>query len=98
MKYVWHWEWSMEDFDREQELSDKFAKALQEDPSKFPKMLTNTLYTCRGKGFRLIDADNEEQLANLVAFWWPTEDWWLEAVIDGQGGAMQKAVTRFPLK
>ncbi len=98
MKYVWHWEWSMENFDREQEIADKFAKALQEDPSQFPRMLTNTLYTGRGKGFRLIEADNEQQLANLVAFWWPTEDWWLEAVIDGQGGAMQKAVTRFPLK
>ena len=98
MKYIWHWEWSMEDFDREQELSDKFEKLREKDPKLFPKMLTNTLYTGRCRGFRVIEADNEQQLANLVAFWWPTEDWGFEAVIDGQGGAMQKAVTMFSLK
>jgi hypothetical protein len=98
MKYIWHWEWSMEDFEKEQELSDKFDKALQEDPKQFPKMLTGTLFTGRCKGFRVIEAENDQQLANLVTFWWPTEDWWLEGVIDSQGGAMQKAVTKFPIR
>ncbi len=98
MKYVWHWDWSIEDFDREMELSQKFEKAMKEDPKQFPKMLTNTMFTDRGKGFRIIEAENEQQIANLIVFWWPTEDWWLEVVLESQGEAFQKAMKKFPLK
>ena len=38
------------------------SMAIAEDPKQFPKMLTNTCFIERGKGFRLIEADNEEQL------------------------------------
>ena len=82
MKYIWHWEWKMEDFDKENEIGERFSKALKETPEKFPKMLTNTCFTSRCKGFRLIEADNEEQLKNLIAIWWPTENWKLEAYLD----------------
>ena len=73
MKYLWSWEWKMDNFDKEQELSAKFSKAMKENPKQFPKMLTNTCFTGRCKGFRVIEADSEEQLANLIALWWPTE-------------------------
>lgn len=82
MKYIWHWEWKMEDREKENEIGERFRKALEENPEKFPKMLTNTCFTGRCKGFRLIEADNEEQLKNLIAIWWPTEDWKLEAYLD----------------
>jgi hypothetical protein len=95
-KYIWHWEWSMEDFDKEQELSAKWEKAMKEDPKQFPKMLTNTLFTGRCKGFRVIEAENEQQLANMIMFWWPTEDWWLEVALESQGEAMAKAMKKFP--
>jgi hypothetical protein len=95
-KYIWHWEWSMEDFDKEQELSAKWEKAMKEDPKQFPKMLTNTLFTGRCKGFRVIEAENEQQLANMITFWWPTEDWWLEVALESQGEAMAKAMKKFP--
>jgi hypothetical protein len=61
-------------------------------------MLTGTLFTGRCKEFRVIEAENEQQLANMITFWWPTEDWWLEVVIESQGGAMQKAVIKFPIR
>ncbi len=55
----------MEDREKEGEIGERFSKALKETPEKFPKMLTNTCFTGRCKGFRLIEADNEEQLKNL---------------------------------
>ena len=45
-------------------------------------MLTSTCFTGRCKGFRLIEAETEEQLKNLVALWWPTENWKLEAYLE----------------
>ena len=83
MKYIWFWEWDWEDMDKENELGVKFSKVLEENPDQFPKMLTNTCFTGRGKGFRLIEADNEEQLANLVFFWSPTEKWKLVPYHEG---------------
>jgi hypothetical protein len=37
MKYFSSGEWKMEDFDREQELSNKFDKAMKENPKTIPK-------------------------------------------------------------
>ena len=90
MKYIWHWEWKPEDREKERELGEKFQKAMKENPDQFPKMLTNTCFTGRCKGFRLIEADNEEQLMNLVALWWPTENWRLEAYLEA-GETFSKA-------
>jgi hypothetical protein len=82
MKYIWHWEWKMDDREKENEIGERFTKALKETPEKFPKMLTKTCFTGRCTGFRLIEADNEEQLKNLIAIWWPTENWKLEAYLE----------------
>jgi hypothetical protein len=82
MKYIWNWEWKWEDRDKGLELDPKFSKAMEENPDQFPKMLTNTCFTGRGKGFRLIEADNDEQLANLVFFWSATEKWKLEPYLE----------------
>jgi hypothetical protein len=95
MKYLWSWEWKMEDFDKEQELSAKFDKAMKENPKQFPKMLTNTCFTGRCKGFRVIEADSEEQLANLIALWWPTEDWKLEVILESQSPVFTKAFQKW---
>ena len=78
MKYVWHWEWKWEELEKENKVGEKVQKAMEENPDQFPKMLTNTCFTGRGKGFRLIEAENEEQLMNLVFAWSPTEKWRLE--------------------
>ncbi|GAG75107.1 unnamed protein product, partial [marine sediment metagenome] len=45
MKFLWHWEWKMEDFEKEQEMGKKFLKAMEENPDQFPKMLTGTCFT-----------------------------------------------------
>ena len=74
MKFVWYWEWNYKDREKETELATKFAKALEKNPEAFPKM-GKSCHTDRGKGFRLIEAENEEQLRNLVGFWYPTENW-----------------------
>ena len=42
-----------------------------------------------------IEAENEEQLANLIMLWWLTEDWKLEVILEGQSEAMQKASARW---
>jgi hypothetical protein len=58
-------------------------------------MLTNTCFTGRCKGFRVIEADSEEQLANLIALWWPTEDWKLEVILESQSPVFQKAFQKW---
>ena len=94
MKYVWYWKWKLEDMDKENEIGAKFAEELEKNPEKFPKMLTNTCFTGRCEGFRLIEADNEEQLKNLIAIWWPTEDWKLKAYLD-MDETFQKAFQKY---
>jgi hypothetical protein len=74
IKFVWHWEWNPDELELEVEMDEKFLKALKKYPDEFPK-LGKSCMTERGKGFRIIEAENEEQLINLVAFWWPTENW-----------------------
>jgi len=95
MKFLWTWSWKWEDYKKENELSDKFDKAMKENPKQFPKMLTKTCFTGRGSGFRIIEAENEDQLANLVTLWWSTEEWKLEVILESQGEAMQKAWTKW---
>ncbi len=97
VKYIWHWQWKLEDYEKEMKLSEKWEKAVKEDPRQFPRMLTNTLFTGRGEGIRVIEAENEQQLANMVVFWWPTEDWWLEVALESQGEVFQKAMKKFPM-
>lgn len=82
MKYIWHWEWKQEDFNKENELGDKFREALTKNPEDFPKMLTGTCFTGRCKGFRIIEAENEAQLIHLAALWWPTENWRFEVFLE----------------
>jgi hypothetical protein len=39
--------------DKENELSAKFRKAMEENPDQFPKMLTNVCFTGRGKRLQI---------------------------------------------
>jgi len=87
----------MEDWDKEQELAQKMQKEIAENPKLFPKMLTPTCFTGRCKGFRIIEAENEEQLMNLILFWWPTEDWKLEPFLEANEN-FQKAWQKWPPK
>ena len=82
MKFIWHWEWITEDIEKMREISKKVQKAMKDHPEKFPK-LSEPNFTGRGKGFRIIEADNEEQLVNLLAIWHPTEKWNLVPCLDG---------------
>lgn len=75
----------MKERDLEMELSRKFQKALEEHPEKFPK-LGPTCFTGRTKGFRLIEAENEEQLMNLVTYWAETETWKLTPYFEARAG------------
>jgi hypothetical protein len=94
MKYIWKWKWKVEDREKESEIGARFAEELKKNPKKFPKMLTKTCFTGRAEGFRLIEADNEEQLKNLIAIWWPTEDWKLIAYLDNDE-TMQNAFQKY---
>tara|TARA_B100000315_G_C14013183_1_gene335449 strand:+ start:144 stop:446 length:303 start_codon:yes stop_codon:yes gene_type:complete len=82
MKFIWKWKWNFEDREKETELYEKIAKGMEENPDDWPKMLTPTCFTGRGKGFRLIEADNEEQLMRLVTAWAPTESYSLEPYLE----------------
>ena len=92
VKYIWHWEFNWEELDKGDEVAEKVYKAMRENPDQFPKMLTNTCFTGRAKGFRLIEAENEEQLMNLVLAFSPTENWKLEPYLEF-GDTMARAQT-----
>ena len=82
MKFIWYWQWKWEDYDKEMKMSEVMSTAIAENPKQFPKMLTNTCFTERGKGFRLIEADNEEQLMNLAFLWQSAENWKFEPYLE----------------
>ena len=82
MKYVWYWEFDPDDIESVLERSEKFEKLLKENPKVFPK-LSEPILTGRGQGFRLIEVENEEQLMNITAFWWPFEHWELVPYFNG---------------
>jgi len=82
VKYIWYWEFNWEELDKVNEVEEKVHKDMKENPDQYPKMLTNTCFTGRAKGFRLIEAENEEQLMNLVLAFSPTEKWKLEPYLE----------------
>jgi hypothetical protein len=82
VKFIWHWEFKWEELVKGYDVAEKVYKAMRENPDQFPKMLTNTCFTGREKGFRLIEAENEEQLMNLVLAFSPTEKWKLEPYLE----------------
>ena len=84
----------MDDMEQENMIGARFQEELDKNPDKFPRMLTKTCFTGRCKGFRLIEADTDEQLKNLVAIWWPTENWRLEAYLENDE-EMQHAFQEF---
>lgn len=84
----------MDDMEQENMIGARFQEELDRKPEKFPKMLTKTCFTGRCKGFRLIEAETDEQLKNLVAIWWPTENWRLEAYLENDE-EMQQAFQEF---
>jgi hypothetical protein len=71
-----------EDLEKADDVAEKVFKDMRENPDQYPKMLTNTCFTGRGKAFRLIEAENEEQLMNLVLAFSPTEEWKLEPYLE----------------
>jgi hypothetical protein len=97
MKYIWHWKWIGDPFDKEGEynkISAKWEKALKEHPNDFPK-LSPGMHTGRGVGMRLVEG-SEEQLANLVAIWAPVEEWSLEVYFEAlETSAFGKAWRRW---
>ena len=97
MKCIWHWKWIDSPYEKDgayNKVSEKFQKALEENPEDFPKM-SHGIHTGRGVGFRLVEG-TEEQLANLVAIWAPVEEWRLEVYFEAkEDSPMGKAWRRW---
>ena len=81
MKFIWNWELRPEDIDKVLEKSEKLASEIKKFPEKYPK-LSPSYFTGRCKGFRLIEADNEEQLMNLLMYFYPEETWNLMLIFE----------------
>ena len=82
MKFIWYWEFNPDEIEKVLEQSERFEKLVKEHPEEFPK-LSEPILTGRGQGFRIIEAENEEQLMNITAFWWPFENWELVPYFNG---------------
>lgn len=83
LKYIWTYEFDPKDADLVSEKNRDLDIAIRKNPRKYPKLLpANMTGLC--KGFRIIEADNENQLINLVMFFFPLEKWELIPIMGGK--------------
>ena len=82
MKFIWTFEFDPE---RSEEVSKKNREVdelLKKDPDKFPKLHPSYMLGL-GRGFRIIEAEDEEQVIRLVMHFYPLENWSLEPIFEG---------------
>jgi len=83
LKYIWTYEFDPKDAELVSEKNRDLDAAIEKFPSKYPKLFpANMTGLC--KGFRIIEADNENQLINLVMFFFPLEKWELTPIMVGK--------------
>lgn len=82
MKFIWFYEFNPEDAEKVNAKNKELDTKMKEHPEKYPKLFPSYM-TGHCKGFRIIEAANEEQLIHLVMHFFPEEKWKLVPIFGG---------------
>lgn len=87
LKYIWKYEFDPKNAELVSEKNRELDIKIKKNPNMFPILYPSNM-TGLCKGFRIIDAENEKQLINLIMFFFPLEKWEITPILVG------KAVSR----
>lgn len=82
MKFIWFYEFDPEDAEKVSEKNKELDEKMRKYPEKYPR-LHHSYMTGRCKGFRIVEAENEEQIIHLVMHFYPEEKWELMPILGG---------------
>ena len=82
MRFLWFFEFDLDDSDEVRRRNDELKVKMGADPDGYPTLLPSYM-TGLGEGFRVVDAENEDQLIRLIMHFHPLERWRLEPVFEG---------------
>jgi hypothetical protein len=78
MKHIGYWEFETKDIEaviKKYYAFKKLMKASSAYSLSFPKPISTSYQVGEMNGFQLFDVENEEQIANLMAFYRPEMRW-----------------------
>jgi hypothetical protein len=83
MRFVWFFEFSPEYAQEISARNKKLDQEMEKQPKLYP-MLHPSYMTGLCKGFRVIEADSDEQLIRLAMHFHPHENWEFTPIFEGQ--------------
>ena len=83
MKYLWTYEFDQENAEEISGRNRELDRAIKKYPDRYPKLHTAYM-TGLCSGFRIVEAENEEQLTQLVMFFYPLERWDIKPIFNGK--------------
>lgn len=82
MRFVWYFEFSPEYAKDISARNKKLDQEREETPELYPRLHPSYM-TGRCKGFRIIEADSDEQLIRLAMHFYPHENWEFTPIFEG---------------
>jgi hypothetical protein len=83
MKYLWTYDFDQENAEEITFKNQELDRAIEKHPDRYPK-LQAAYMTGLCSGFRIIEAENEKQLTQLVMFFYPLERWEIKPIFEGK--------------
>lgn len=82
MKFVWSYEFDPDDAEKVSAKNRELDAEIERSPEKYPRLFPSYM-TGLCKGFRIIEADDEEQLIRLAMHYFPEEEWEFTPIFEG---------------
>ncbi len=83
MRYLWTFDFDQENAEEITFRNQELERAMEKYPDRYPKLHT-AFMTGLCSGFRIIEAENEYQLTQLVMFFYPLERWEIKPIFEGK--------------
>ncbi len=83
MRFVWFFEFSPEYAQEISARNKKLDQEMERQPKLYPTLHPSYM-TGLCKGFRIIEADSDEQLIRLAMHFHPHENWEFTPIFEGQ--------------
>jgi hypothetical protein len=83
MKVIGYWSYDLKDTDAVTEKTLKSEEIRKKEPKKFPKTIFNPHFLLGGpNGFTIFEAENEDQLSELVMHYYPVLTWEFVPIVE----------------